>query len=666
MSTIQWAETFRLLSKAESSIAGKFDCSRTPAFEYIYLVCDNWFIHIVGMMKSSQVGASELENNIIGKVQDTMPCNSVIFFPGTNLLKEFSRKRLVPFFASCSNLRKKCNIGIPKPAHDYFTFLGGGSISLRTIGSIQSVLSSPLPFIILEEFAQVKAEVAKQGDPLELVIGRQKSFIVGMKKVLGFSTPTFKDFCPMEKLYNNGNKLVFKAHCNHCGSLVEVSGWTMDSIVKYHEYPDMHIDPKYGKYDPESAYFQCPSCEGEWSFEQKTTNIVNGKKFGFVDDCGDFSLGWHKMGSTPEDVITIEQYRELEPTINKLALRKKLKDEKVSLTYSFQYPELLSCFAATSNATVLATKKILADKALEDKGEDTLLKDYFNNNKGLPFVSGITALERDDLIALRSNYPEGTIPMPGLVLTMGVDVQDNRFAFVIRAWGRNQNSYLVKWAEIFGDTRQQDWDDLTLHFSGVWGDLQDIIAANHPHAAEGKYLHIAACSIDSGHLAELVYNFCIKLNLYCGLNVMATKGTRDLRYSEDEIYSLPEAAIKTTTEKNMKSLAETMGTTVFHLGAHRAHEEILRRIALNKNKDAKSYIYFFNQQSYPNYEDQMTSCRKIIDTDSSYTKPVFKLIAGRRKEAMDAEKNALHAGRSLGLHNYTNDNWRAIEQYLYN
>jgi Phage terminase large subunit (GpA). len=78
--TIEWTEANRTMSSDESAIRGKFDCSRTPAFKYIYHVCDNWYIHIVGMMKSSQIGASELENNIIGRKLDLDPCHTVVFF----------------------------------------------------------------------------------------------------------------------------------------------------------------------------------------------------------------------------------------------------------------------------------------------------------------------------------------------------------------------------------------------------------------------------------------------------------------------------------------------------------------------------------------------------------------------------------------------------------
>lgn len=665
ISTIEWAEKERILSSEESSIRGKFRTDRTPAFKYIYHVIDNWFIHIVGMMKSSQIGASELENNAIGRMQDLDPKHTVVFFPGTSLLKEFSRKRFYPFFNGCKVLKDKLNIGIPKPAHDYFTF-PGGSVALKTLGSIQSVLSSPIPVCILEEFAQVANDVAKQGDPLGLVIGRQKSFSIGRKKVLGFSTPTFKDNCNMEKLYMRGFQLIFKAKCHHCGNLVEMSGWTMESFIVYDELPNREIDELTGKYDPDSAKFQCISCHGDWTFKDKEKNIRAGLDYGFIDHCGEFSYGWHPRIEVRE-VFHIDEYKAIEHTLNKVGRRKELRDTKTSLIYTFQHPEILACFEATSDARALAYKKVMAEVAME-RGDETLMKDWYNNSLGLPYVSGITAIEAEEMKTFRKNYLEHICPMEGLILTAGVDVQDNRFGIIIRAWGRNNNSWLVTWKEIFGNVLAQEQDE-NGNFLGVWGELMNYLVKGTFQHSSGNPIKISGISIDSADNTELVYKFVLAASEVVrpeGRFIFATRGTRDLRFSLDEIYQDPETRAIIATENNYRiSLAERMGVPLYMLGAHRAHEEILRRVALNKNKDARSNIYYHNEQSYGQYEEQMTSCRKIIDVNSPIGKNVFKLIPGKRKEAMDAEKNALHAAYAIGIRNLTNENWLALEKYYY-
>jgi len=627
ISTIDWAHLYRRMTSEESEMVGRFDCNRTPALEYVYDCLDNWQVYIVVVMKASQIGWSELTNNFLGKLIHTNPCKIMMAFPGLTLCRNYSREKLQKLIDNTKVLRDIINIGVAKESFNFFKFPGGW-LKLTTLGSIQSVLSSSIKVIIIEEPSQVKNDLVNQGDPLELAIGRQKTFNIGQKKLIFGGTPTHKDFCRVDNAYKKSNQLVFKAECHLCGELSELS---FDNL-KYDEYQDRYIDEVYGKYNPYSAYYECPHCLGRWSFEEKSQNIINGKKHGFTDEWGNFSKGWHSK-----------------------------RESSVSNMVGFHIPELLNSFSDSSDYVTLAKKVILANIALE-KGNESKMKDLMNNNKGLPYASGVSAMEVEEMIALRKNYPEHIVPMEGLVLTMGVDVQDNRFAIIIRARGRNNNAWLVTWIEIFGDVKVQEVDEYG-KFKGVWGELWDRILGKVPHAS-GKELGISACSIDSGDNTELVYKFILAINEYHP-QVFATKGVRDLRHSDDEIYMEPGLLEINADKQYRKSLAERMGVTLFKLGAHRAHDEILTRIALNKKPDARSNMYYHNEQSYGDYEKQMLSCRKIIDTESNYDKSVYKLIPGQRKEAMDAEKNALHAAHAIGIRNYTNEHWKQIENYLY-
>ena len=633
ISTIDWAHSRRRMTSEESEMSGKFDCTRTPHLEYVYDCLDNWQIYIIVVMKASQIGWSELTNNFLGKTIETTPCKMMMAFPGLTLCRNYSREKLQTLIQNTKVLRDIINIGVVKESFNHFKFPGGW-LKLTTLGSIQSVLSSSIKLIIIEEPSQVKHEIANQGDWLQLCIGRQKTFKLGQKKIIFGGTPTHKDFCKVEAAYAKSNQLIFKAECHHCLELVELS---LDNL-HYDEYPDRVIDEIYGKYNPYSAYYSCPVCLKNWTFEEKSQNIINGKKYGFIDFTGRHSKGWHPKRDNVVDV------------------------------FGFHIPELHSSFEASSDYVTLAKKKILADLAIE-KGDESLIKDLKNNTEGLPYASGITAIEVEEMKTFRRNYIEHICPMEGLILTCGIDMQHNRAAPIIRAWGRNNNSWLVTWKEIYGNFLVQEMDK-DGNFLGGWGELMDyIVKATIPHAS-GKPMKIAAISIDSADNTELIYKFVLIASEILKLEqryIFATRGTRDLRYSDDEIYQEPSSRDITLTENNTrKSLAERMGVPLYYLGAHRAHEEILRRIALNKNKDARSNMYFHNEQSYGQYEEQITSCRKIIDTNSSYGKSVFKLIPGKRKEAMDAEKNALHAAYALGIRNYPHEHWKSLENYYYN
>lgn len=628
MGSLKWAETFRVMSALESSKVGRFSNDLTPYMEYVYDCIDNPDIPVIVCKKSAQIGWSELTNNVLGKWIHTDPTKIIMAFPRLASARNYSREKLRPFFKGTKVLSDIINTRVAKESFNYFEF-PNGFLKLITAGSVGEMKSSSIPRIIIEEPDDLKSDVNGQGDSLDIVIERQKTIPKRRKKLIYGGTPTDKDFSKVDDAYNKSNRLVFKAECHECKELVEMS---FESL-KEDEYQDRYVDEIYGRKNPKTAMFYCPACNLPWPFEQKRLNIINGKKHGFIDQWGNHSKGWHA------------------------------KRPEVTEIFGFAFNELLSSFDA-SRYDELSAKRVLAEIELA-KGNEGKMKSFTNNNKGEAYASGFSALEAIDMKLLRKNYPEHVVPMEGLVLTMGVDVQDNRFAFVIRAWARNNNSYLVTWKEIFGDVKVQDFDHSKNRFLGVWGELQDIILGQVPHAS-GKVLGISACSIDSGDNTELVYRFVKWMNENEHPHVFATKGTRDLKYSDDEVYQEPSMMDADQAERRLrKTLAETMGVTVFMLGAHRAHTEILNRVFLNKKPEAKTNLYFFNEQSYGNYEEQMTSCRKIIDLNAQNNKEVYKLIPGKRKEAMDAEKNALHASYAIGVRSLTHDYFKSIEDYLY-
>ena len=84
------------------------------------------------------------------------------------------------------------------------------------------------------------------------------------------------------------------------------------------------------------------------------------------------------------------------------------------------------------------------------------------------------------------------------VLTMGVDVQDNRLAYEIVGWGMGFESWGIEYSEIFGDPRQGD----------VWNRLDELLAKSFSYA-NGKRIRISRVAIDTGgHMTPQVYAYC--------------------------------------------------------------------------------------------------------------------------------------------------------------
>lgn len=628
ISTMDWARKYRNITSKETSFGiGQFDPMLTPYMEYVYECLDNPYIPTIISQKSARIAWTETINNYRGKKIHTNPSPMLLGFATGAACKNFGKIKWANFLANIPVLKNIVNAGVAKNKQSFFEYdFPNGSLRLVTLGSISSQKSDNFPYIEIEEPDDAPNDVSGQGDTLANLKQRQKTVPTTLKKLIFGGTPTNKDFSRVEAAIKASNQMVFKAECHHCKELIAMDGNAFNNI-QYSDYQDRKIHDIYGKCDPETAMFICPNCQVEWTFAQKNLNIIAGKKFGFTDHTGTFSKGWHA------------------------------KKPEITEAFGFIFSELLSPFPQ-SNFVELTKLKILADLD-KARGKEGLMKSYYNNNRGEPYASGFSAMEVEDMVKLRSNYPQDVIPMEGLVLTAGVDVQHNRFAIILLAWGRNGNVYLITWKEIFGNVfNPQD---------PVWDELTNFCLSNIEHVT-GKTLPISAVSIDSGdgNTVELVYRWVNQMNLRLEFNgnVRATKGVKELKFSHDDVYKEPAIPDPVSYKQVRRSLAERMGVTLYQLGAHRAHDEVLRRISLNTVEEATHDVFYFNEQSYGSFEEQILSCRKLIDTTGNTQKEVYQLVSGKRKEAMDGCKNAFHAAYAIGVREFSNDRWKAIEDYL--
>lgn len=607
ISTIDWGEKYRRLSSEESAFSGKFKVSTTPWLIGVYHALDNPYIPVIVGKKSAQIGWTEMMNTHRAKRIHTMPSKMILAFPRLDAARLFYKEKWKPFYSMNIVLRKLINQNVAKEGFSFFQF-PGGFLKFITAGSVNAMKSSSVPYIEVEEPDDLKEDVSGQGDALKVLIERQKTYPIHRKKLIFGGTPSDKDFSKVDAAYEQSNQMVFKVPCHECGEFHELSF----ENLHINTYADRRIDSTYGPKDPYTAYYTCPFCNTEWSFEQKKLNEMEAVKSGYY--------GWHSLNPEVKDI------------------------------YGFRFNELMSTFDG-SHYIELAKKQLAAEVELA-KGKEGAMKSFVNNSRGEAYASGLTAMEAEELIKFRKSYVENVVPMGGLVLTAGIDVQDNRFAIIVRAWGRGGNSWLVLWKEIYGTVTNID--------DPVWKTLADeVLHKEFPHAG-GKSLRVYGISIDSSDNTKLVYTW-VKDAWATNMNVFATKGTAKEEYNDDPVYKEP--GMYLASDSNVrKTLAETMGISVYTINAHRAHTEVLEGIMLNKLPDARSNVFYFNEQSYGGYEEQIMSCKKIVLSGNRY---MYKLVPGRRKEAMDGEKNALHAMYACGIHNYTSAHWSELEKMLY-
>ena len=105
----------------------------------------------------------------------------------------------------------------------------------------------------------------------------------------------------------------------------------------------------------------------------------------------------------------------------------------------------------------------------------------------------------ETLYARREHY-DAEVPTGVLVLTMGIDTQDNRLEYEVVGWNRHEESWGISRGVIPGRPDSP----------GVWAEV-DALLDKEWQMANGMKMRILATFIDSGgHFTETIYKECAK------------------------------------------------------------------------------------------------------------------------------------------------------------
>lgn len=142
----------------------------------------------------------------------------------------------------------------------------------------------------------------------------------------------------------------------------------------------------------------------------------------------------------------------------------------------------------------------LAAKFVEASKDPEKLKVFINTELAETYEENLDGegVEPDSLTSRIDDYE--IAPMGVLVITMAVDVQDDRLEYEILGWGMDDETWSIKYEVIHGDPGTPE----------VWQDLDDALETRIKHAS-GYDLAVSIACIDAGgHHSESVYNYCRK------------------------------------------------------------------------------------------------------------------------------------------------------------
>jgi phage terminase large subunit GpA-like protein len=154
--------------------------------------------------------------------------------------------------------------------------------------------------------------------------------------------------------------------------------------------------------------------------------------------------------------------------------------------------------------------RIVEDFKSAERGGPSKLKVWINTSLGETWEERGTGVDSDSLIKRREIY--NAIPDQVVLLTCGVDVQDNRLEYEVVGWGSEAESWGVQYGVIMGDPGQRY----------VWDMLDKQVVKAPFLRADGERMTVLSTAIDTGgHYTKQVYTYCCARE---SLRVWAIKG----------------------------------------------------------------------------------------------------------------------------------------------
>lgn len=218
-------------------------------------------ISTIVFMKSAQVGATEILNNIVGYYIDQDPSPTLVLQPTLAMAQAWSKDRLANMIRDCDSLRKK--VKDPRSKDSGNTVLSkkfpGGNINIVGSNSASGLASRPIRILLCDEVDRYEASAGAEGDPISLAMKRTTTF--WNRKVFITSTPTIKGMSRIDVAFEESDKRYFHVPCPNCK---EKQRLVWEQIV-------------WEKSKPETAQYVCIHCESAIDENKKQWMLLNGE-----------------------------------------------------------------------------------------------------------------------------------------------------------------------------------------------------------------------------------------------------------------------------------------------------------------------------------------------------------------------------------------------------
>mgnify|MGYP003139771142 FL=1 len=504
-------------------------------------------IEQISVMKSARVGYSKILNHIIAYHIHNDPCPIMIVQPTIEDATGYSKEEIAPMLRDTKCLQGLVSDAKAKDGQNTLLQKLFPGGNLTLVGA-----NSPRGFRRVSRrivlFDETDGYPASAGtEGDQIKLGIKRTEFFANRKIVAGSTPTVKDFSRIEKLFKQTDQRRYYVPCCNCNHM---------QYLRWANFECFENDPSTTIYKCEKCNYHIPHTKKRWMVERgewRATAPYNGKHAGF---------------------------------------------------------HIWAAYSYSPNATW----QNLMEEYLACKNDQEQLKTFINVTCGEVYEDEYHTKASADGLSKRAaeeKYQEGVPPKEVLILTLGVDVQDDRLSMSVIGFGRNEEMYLIDRKVIYGSPARAD----------LWKQLDEVLQGKYTNE-EGQELKIDTAAIDTGgHYTQETYQYVRERKQLgiIGIKGMGQKGK-------------PALGKPSKVDINFSGKVLKRGFELFPVGV-----DTIKTTLHNKLKDAEvgqGYIHFY-PTTKASYFEELTAERQILKYKNGYQERVWVKKNNQANEALD-------------------------------
>jgi phage terminase large subunit GpA-like protein len=432
----EWAER-NVRIPVGNAIAGAISFKNAPYQRGMLDAIKRPNVRRVTYMTGAQLGKTTVQQCITGYFIHHDPRSQILIMPTEGDMQTFQETKLRPMIDANPSIAAKMAKARGRDGVNNGRIVSfmGGFLMFSWAGAPRTLRSRSAPIIQADEIDGYA--VTKEGSPLELAAQRSATF-GDLAIRTESSTPTFTGASKIETSFEAGTQERFYVPCPDC----EHPQYLRWEQVRWEGRLSLGVDDyeldqeDLDSHDPDTAMYCCEACGSLWSDAQRVRAIREAEERGH---------GW-----------------------------------KASRPYrghvSFHAPELLSTFRKLRDIV----------QSYLDKITDDDMQSFMNVSLALTYEEKGEKADPANLMSRREQYA-AQVPMDGVYLTAGIDMQMDRLEVEVVAWGIGEESWSIDYSVLWGDPLGDE----------VWNDLDDYLSQKFEHES-GAELMIQSSCLDTG------------------------------------------------------------------------------------------------------------------------------------------------------------------------